>query len=206
MAKRGGGVAGRHKGSSRDQGQLRIIGGRWRGRKLSFQAAPGLRPTTDRVRETLFNWLAPWLPEARCLDLFSGSGALGLEALSRGAASCQFVDLAAASCRQIDEHLRLLQADDCGITHCGGAEQYLEHWQGDPFDLVFIDPPFGLGLAEPALIALHSRSLLAPGALVYLECGDDENFPHLPPDWQIIRDKRAGAVRYTLLTTEPTND
>ncbi len=206
MAKRGGGGAKQQKANTQDQGQLRIIGGEWRGRKLSFLAAQGLRPTTDRVRETVFNWLAPWVPGARCLDLFSGSGALGLEALSRGAAVCEFVDLSAATCRQIDLHLQTLGAVDRGATHAGGAEQFIDHWPGQPFDLVFLDPPFGLGLAQPMLAALHTSTLLQPGALVYLECGGDENYPALPAGWEVIKDKRAGAVRYTLVTTDATGN
>ncbi len=181
-----------------DSGQLRIIGGRWRGRKFRFRAAPGLRPTPDRVRETLFNWLAPDIAGARCLDLFAGSGALGLEALSRGAAGVCFVDRHANSLRQIDQHLQALQADNAECRN-EDALQWLERGNaGAAWDIVFLDPPFDEGLLEPAARLLEAGNWLAADALVYLEAGVRETAPELPPNWELHREKTAGDVRFSL--------
>lgn len=184
--------AGRAGGAS----QLRIIGGQWRGRKLTFTPAEGLRPTPDRVRETLFNWLATEVRDARCLDLFCGSGALGLEALSRGATHCDFVDSHSPSLRQVAAHISTLGASELATCHFREAQAILAD-ATLPWDIVFIDPPFGRDLAQPVCLALDSRQLLAPGARVYLETGREEEL-ELPAHWQLHRDKRAGAVRYRL--------
>ena len=178
---------------------LRIIGGEWRGRKLRFPPLPGLRPSPDRVRETLFNWLAPALPGAHCLDLFAGSGALGLEALSRGAASCHFVDAAGAACRQIEEHLRTLNCDR-GTVVQADARAWLERLPPAPatVDIVFLDPPFHQQLLGPCCDALERSGRLAADALIYLEAGADEPLPALPEHWLPHRDKRAGQVAYRL--------
>ncbi len=178
-------------------GLLRIIGGRWRGRKLRFTAAEGLRPTPDRVRETLFNWLAADIREARCLDLFSGSGALGLEALSRGAAHCDFVDSNPASLAQIRRHLQSLEAATAASCHTARASDFLVR-ADSPWDIVFIDPPFGQGLVAPACELLDSRRLLTPGACIYIETGSGDTLPELPQAWQLHREKTAGAVDYRL--------
>ncbi len=185
------------------QSQLRIIGGQWRGRKLSFRPEQGLRPTTDRVRETLFNWLAPDIHGARCLDLFAGSGALGLEALSRGAARCDFVDSSAQVIRQLQQHLATLGAGDRGSCHRRPALEFLQSKPAAPWDVVFVDPPFGLGLIEPSLAALQSPGVLATYALVYLECAAGEDAPALPANWECHRDKRAGGVAYRLFVVTP---
>ncbi len=181
-------------------GLLRIIGGRWRGRKLRFTAAEGLRPTPDRVRETLFNWLAGDIREARCLDLFSGSGALGLEALSRGAAHCDFVDSNPGSLAQIRRHLQSLEASAAGSCHTARASDFLAR-ADRPWDIVFIDPPFGQGLVAPACELLHNRGLLAAGACIYIETGTGDTLPELPDTWHLHRDKAAGAVNYRLYRT-----
>lgn len=177
-------------------GQVRIIGGRWRGRKLPFTASDGLRPTPDRVRETLFNWLATESTGARCLDLFAGSGALGLEALSRGAASCHFVDASAVHCQQIQQHLDELEAET-GVVECRDAIAFLNARQ-EPFDLVFLDPPFGDRWIEPCCAVLLAGDLLAEHATLYIETGTDEPPPELLEPWQLYRDKRAGKVSYRL--------
>ncbi|MEZ5554205.1 16S rRNA (guanine(966)-N(2))-methyltransferase RsmD [Haliea sp.] len=179
---------------------LRIIGGRWRGRKLRFTAAQGLRPTGDRIRETLFNWLAAELPEARCADLFSGSGALGLEALSRGAAHCDFIDTNPESLAQIRHHLNALGATSQARCHACNALDLLSAGAG-PWDIVFIDPPFGLQLVEPSCALLAQCGALAPGASIYVETGADEPEAALPADWLLHRDKTSGAVRYRLFHT-----
>jgi 16S rRNA (guanine966-N2)-methyltransferase len=184
------------------QSRLRIIGGKWRGRKLTFTPASGLRPTTDRVRETLFNWLAPSLQQARCLDLFTGSGALGLEALSRGASHCDFVDTSSPALAQISEHLLTLQATADADFYPVSALQFLQA-AGAPYDIVFIDPPFGRELVEPACTLLADRQLLATGAQVYVEMATTEPCPQAPANWTLHRDKIAGGVAYRLFTVEP---
>jgi len=180
-------------------GELRIIGGSWRGRKLRFPALPGLRPSPDRVRETLFNWLGPTLPGAHCLDLFAGSGALGLEALSRGASSCWFVDNANAACRSIEEHLSLLRADGGRVVNADSTRWLeLRPSTAPAFDVVFLDPPFRQGLLEACCDRLERGDWLAQDALIYLEAGADETPPALPANWLLHRDKRAGQVAYRL--------
>ena len=176
---------------------LRIIGGQWRGRRLSFTPAEGLRPTTDRVRETLFNWLAPSIHGARCLDLFAGSGALGLEALSRGAASCDFVDTSAAALRQIEQHLRLLQAEARAHCHLAAASTYLQDARGS-YEIIFIDPPFGRALVDPVCARLGAASLVSAGGLVYVETAARDPVPAVPADWRLHREKVAGEVCYRL--------
>lgn len=182
---------------SQKKSQLRIIGGQWRGRKLAFTPAEGLRPTTDRVRETLFNWLASSIHDARCLDLFAGSGALGLEALSRGAATCDFVDSATAVMRQVATHLNTLNATTRGQCYPLAAGEFLQTPR-QAYDIVFIDPPFGKALAEPTCALLAEHGLLAAGALVYLETEIGSTAPALPAHWTLHRDKIAGAVAYRL--------
>ncbi len=177
--------------------QLRIIGGQWRGRKLEFLPAEGLRPTGDRIRETLFNWLAGDIAGARCLDLFAGSGALGLEALSRGAGHCDFVDSAGPVAAQINAHLTLLDAADRGRDHALTAMDFLRGAQ-PAYHIVFIDPPFDRGLVPDCCRELEQRGLLAPGALVYVETARDEPAPEVPGNWHLHRDKRTGNVAYRL--------
>lgn len=176
---------------------LRIIGGQWRGRRLSFTPAEGLRPTADRVRETLFNWLAPSIHGARCLDLFAGSGALGLEALSRGAASCDFVDTSATALRQIEQHLRTLQAETRAHCHCAAASTFLQGACGS-YDVVFIDPPFGKALVDPVCARLAAAELVADGGLVYVETAVRDPAPGVPANWRLHREKVAGEVSYRL--------
>lgn len=180
-------------GAESGRGELRIIGGRWRSRRLSFHATPGLRPTTDRVRETLFNWLLGDIAGARCADLFCGSGALGLEALSRGAAHCDFVDREPGAIQQLKSHLARLEAGDAGCCHCDSAEHFLAGAE-KAWDIVFIDPPFGFNLVQPVCDLLVARNLLLPKACVYVESGRAEAAPKVPPHWQCYREKSTGGV------------
>jgi 16S rRNA (guanine966-N2)-methyltransferase len=179
------------------QSTLRIIGGQWRGRKLAFTPAEGLRPTADRVRETLFNWLAPSIRGARCLDLFAGSGALGLEALSRGAAWCDFVDTSATAIRQIEHHLQTLQAGAQARCHARPALAFLQESPGS-HDIVFIDPPFGKHLVDPACEQLASSNRVAAGGFIYIETAVRDPAPRVPADWLLHREKAAGEVAYRL--------
>lgn len=178
--------------AQRGTGQVRIIGGRWRGTKLAVPDRPGLRPSSDRVRETLFNWLMPALPGARVLDLFAGTGVLGLEALSRGAAQATLVERdpgLAAALRGVVEKLSAPAE-----VHAADALAWLGG-RNEAFDLVFLDPPFADGLWERALAALAPR--LAPGAWIYVESPSDVQ-PVVPPGWALHREGRTREVRYAL--------
>jgi 16S rRNA (guanine966-N2)-methyltransferase len=175
---------------------LRVIGGQWRSRRLEFPDLPGLRPTPDRVRETLFNWLAPVLPGAHCLDLFAGSGALGIEALSRGAAEVVFVERYSLAVRALRDNLGQLHARNARIDQAE-ALTWLRS-PGTPFDVVLLDPPFGEGLLAPACTRLEQGGWLAPTAWIYLEAEVDQPPPLLPPHWTFHREKTAGMVAYRL--------
>jgi 16S rRNA (guanine966-N2)-methyltransferase len=176
---------------------VRIIGGGWRGRRVSFPDVPGLRPTPDRVRETLFNWLQHHLAGARCLDLFAGSGALGLEALSRGAREVVFVEQAVAASRALQEQLtRLGGAGQARVTEMGAA-RYLRSTP-QAFDIVFLDPPFGHDALAEYMPLLDAGEWLRPGALVYLENEKSAGVPPLPARWELLKSKSAGEVGYHL--------
>ncbi|MEE8429026.1 MAG: 16S rRNA (guanine(966)-N(2))-methyltransferase RsmD [Gammaproteobacteria bacterium] len=176
--------------------QLRIIGGAWRSRKLSFPDLPGLRPSPDRVRETLFNWLAAAIPGARCLDLFAGSGVLGLEAASRGAAEVVMVEWERAAVNALHSHVNQLNAAQVQVWE-GDALTYLRG-SAAPFDVVFIDPPFGSDLLQQSMLALQAGDWLYPGACIYLEAKRGTAIP-LPEDWDLFRSKTAGQVDYQLV-------
>lgn len=188
-----------------DTSSVRIIGGDWRGRKLSFPEINGLRPTPDRVRETLFNWLQSYLPGSRCLDLFSGSGALGFEALSRGAASVTFVDQAAEVVNQLRSNIQLLKAQNAEVISAS-ALQWLDNRQPDQeahYDLVFMDPPFNKGLVAPICEMLERRNLLMDEAMIYVETERTLTLDTLPPNWTLHREKTAGQVAYRLFLRQP---
>ncbi len=181
---------------------LRIIGGEWRGRRISIDTADGLRPTPDRVRETLFNWLAPLIEGARCLDLYAGSGAPGLEALSRGAAHVTFIEQRAASARALQDALRTLGATDASVIH--GDALIRAPALAPGFDVVFVDPPFDADLYAPSLHAI--TPLISAQTRVYLEYpapGPEAATTPLPPEWRVLRAKRAGAVGYCLASRAP---
>jgi 16S rRNA (guanine966-N2)-methyltransferase len=175
---------------------LRIIGGRWRGRKLRFPASSPIRPTPDRVRETLFNWLAGHVAGARCLDLFAGSGALGLEALSRGAAHVTFVERDPPAARDLRARLTEWEAPSALVKQMNALD-FLRQ-PSEAFDIAFLDPPFDSDLLASAARLLDDRQWLAPGALLYIEHpARDEAMP-LPPAWTRARAKQAGEVGYDL--------
>lgn len=175
---------------------LRIIGGAWRGRKLRFPASEAIRPTPDRVRETLFNWLAAATPGARCLDLFAGSGALGLEALSRGAAHVTFVEHDPRAARELSARLSEWGAAGARVE-CQDALAFLRG-TGNPFDIAFLDPPFASGLSGTAAQLLTAGDWLTQGARVYVECAASAGAPLLPADLTALKSKRAGEVGYHL--------
>jgi 16S rRNA (guanine966-N2)-methyltransferase len=182
--------------SARNAGRLRIVGGCYRGRKLPVPVQPGLRPTIDRVRETLFNWLAPVVDGSRCLDLFAGSGALGFEAASRGAAEVVMIERSESVARMLRSNARSLGAAQVRV-HRSDALRWLLR-AGEPFDLVFLDPPFGEALLGPSCALLSRNGWLLPRSQVYLEAEASQEFPVLPAGWDLVRDKRAGQVRYAL--------
>ncbi|ULQ47183.1 16S rRNA (guanine(966)-N(2))-methyltransferase RsmD [Flagellatimonas centrodinii] len=179
--------------AKRPLGTLRIIGGTHRSRQIEFDAAAGVRPTPDRVRQTLFDWLAPVIHGARCLDLFAGSGALGLEAVSRGAAHVTFVETGSRQAAMIRDACRLLKADNTDVTTMDALYFIEQTWHR--YHVVFIDPPYGGDTLERALIDLPK--CLAPGARVYLEWPAGAP-PALPPGLTLHREKKAGKVCFAL--------
>lgn len=176
--------------------QFRIIGGRWRGRKLSFDDRPGLRPTPDRVRETLFNWLAPVIHGARALDLYAGTGALGLEALSRGASEVTLVERDRAAVATIERNASALAGANAKVV-CADVTAWLGTCTG-PFDVVFADPPFGSDLLPGLCTLLAERDLLTAEGRLYVEYDRGRGFEP-PPHWEMLRQKTAGQVGYALL-------
>lgn len=178
-------------------GQLRIIAGEWRSRRFSFPEGPGLRPTPDRVRETLFNWLAPYIEGARVLDCFTGSGALYLEALSRGASSALALDMNPQSVASLRGHLQTLNCS-AGQVLQTDALSYLQNQPATPFDLVFLDPPFHQNLLTPACSLLEERAWLAENAWIYCESETPPSTLGLPGNWRLHREKHAGQVYYSL--------
>lgn len=181
-------------------GKVRIIGGRWRGTRLAVAAAPGLRPTSDRVRETLFNWLMPMLPGARVLDLFAGSGALGLEAVSRGAAAAVLVERDPALASALREVAARLPGGDAVDVAQADALGWLAAQPDAGFDLAFVDPPFDAGLWDAVLPLLLPK--LAPGAWLYIE-SPLAFLPSLGGGWQLHRDGSTREVRYALYRRAP---
>jgi 16S rRNA (guanine966-N2)-methyltransferase len=177
---------------------LRIIGGAWRGRRLRFPAATDIRPTPDRVRETLFNWLAARVPGSSCLDLFAGSGALGLEALSRGAARLAFVERDPSAAAAIAARLDEWGAHGARVENVD-ARRFLERTPAEPFDIVFLDPPFASALLAQTAERLEQGGWLANDALIYVECPADGAAQNaLPRAWAPLKAKRAGEVGYHL--------
>jgi 16S rRNA (guanine966-N2)-methyltransferase len=184
---------------------VRIIGGGWRGRRVNFPDLPGLRPTPDRVRETLYNWLQHAIVGTRCLDLFAGSGALGLEALSRGAAAVVFVEQAQAAARGLVAELARLGGTPKARVVEMGASRFLRtaaeahgHPYGAPFDIVFMDPPFGQEALADYVPLLDLGGWVKPGGLVYLECEKSAGAPAVPAHWELLKSKSAGEVGYHL--------
>ena len=179
--------------------QVRIIAGDWRGRKLDFPDAEGLRPTPDRVRETLFNWLQPYLPGAHCLDLFAGSGVLGFEVLSRGAASVCFVERERVVCQSLECNIDLLDINARASLEHTDALQYLNASGESEFDIVFLDPPYGKGLVDKCLMNEGLKHRLKDGGLVYMEHEAELGSIALSRYWSVLKNKKAGHVNYYLL-------
>lgn len=181
---------------------LRIIGGEWRGRKIHFPPVPAIRPTPDRVRETIFNWLQSAVAGRRCLDLYAGSGALGLEALSRGAREVVFVDREPAVSRHLVATLQMLGCDRGRVIRAD-ARSFLAG-AAEPFGIIFLDPPFHESVLAGICRHIESSGWLEPGGLVYLETPASAGSPELPDGWSLLKSKRAGEVGYHLARREPS--
>jgi len=179
-------------------GKLRIIGGKWRSRLLPVIELSGLRPTTDRVRETLFNWLQNDIPGARCLDLFAGSGALGFEAASRGASSVTLLESQAKAAKTLQANIGLLEARNIELIRCD-AMKWLTAPVATAFDIVFVDPPFNSDYLHRACQLLEVGGYLSEHGCIYLEMDSKQSLPELPADWHIFREKKAGQVSYYLI-------
>ena len=182
-------------------GELRIIGGDWRSRKLRFPEAGGVRPTPARTRETLFNWLTHHLAGSRCLDLFAGSGALGLEALSRGAGTTVFVDYTPALAQALRSNLRLLKSEN-GEVACKAVDTYLAQPPAKPVDILFMDPPFRQGWLEKLFPMIADNGWVKPGGWIYAEHESEMQTPKAPANWTLHRQKTAGQVTYCLFRVE----
>ena len=178
---------------------VRIIGGSLRSRKIAFPDAEGLRPTTDRIRETLFNWLQFDLQGKHCLDLFAGSGVLGIEALSRGAASCLFIEKNSTAANSIAKNLKLLGLDS-GEVCCTDALRWFSSASNSSrkFDLIFVDPPFSSNSLQDFILALETQCLFSPNCKLYIESPIPPNEIGEMENWQQLKAKKAGKVHFSL--------
>ncbi|MDG1819509.1 MAG: 16S rRNA (guanine(966)-N(2))-methyltransferase RsmD [Porticoccaceae bacterium] len=179
--------------------QIRIIAGKWRSRQLRFPDIPGLRPTGDRIRETLFNWLAPNISGSRCVDLFSGSGALCFEALSRGAVHCLALEQHPKAITCLTESKSLLNASELTIAH-KDTLQYLQQSPDKPYDIVFVDPPFDLNLINQVCSLLEANNWIASGGAIYCELPVEQKNFAPPANWQVLRNKATSGVNYILFS------
>ncbi|KJF81244.1 16S rRNA (guanine(966)-N(2))-methyltransferase RsmD [Photobacterium angustum] len=186
--------------NNRPGGFVRIISGQWRGRKLPVHDVEGLRPTTDRVKETLFNWLAQDIYQSKCLDLFAGSGGLSFEALSRGAESVTMLELDKKAANQLGQNLKTVGAKNATVVN-GDSLTFLSQ-QGRAHDLVFIDPPFRKDLIQDVIAALENNGWLAPHAMIYIEAEKELGNLITPNHWHLHREKTAGQVCYRLFARE----
>lgn len=180
-------------------GQIRIIGGEWRGRKLKVPDVPHLRPTPDRVRETIFNWLSPVIVGAHCLDAFAGSGALGFEALSRGASHVVMVDDSHEVMKILHEEAQILKTEKKLEIYRAKVPTQLKK-PAKPWDIVFLDPPYQQDLLLPTCHFLENEGFLAKNAYIYLEAKNTLQAEDLPANWKIIKSKTAGQVAYHLIS------
>lgn len=181
-------------------GRLRIVAGKWRSRLLPIPEQRGLRPTSARVRETLFNWLSAGIRGRHCLDPFAGTGALSFEALSRGAASATMIEKSPDAAKILQHSAKLLAADDARIE-CADAMAYLDRPADRQYDIIFLDPPFADDLVEECCQLLHSNGWLADQATVYIEQEKSRSPPSLPDGWTPGQEKTAGNVRFALVYT-----
>lgn len=190
------------KSSNNVTGSIRVISGQYKGRKLPVMDAQGLRPTTDRTKETLFNWLMADIRQSRCLDLFAGSGSLGIESLSRNANHVTFVELNKQAAAQISQNLATLKVD---ISQFDVLQQdaltALQRIEG-PFDIVFLDPPFNKNMLPQVIETLDKQALLKSGTLVYIECERENAGFQLPQNWQSVKESQTKQLVYRLFEVE----
>jgi 16S rRNA (guanine966-N2)-methyltransferase len=181
--------------------QVRIIAGHWRGRKITFDDSEGLRPTSNRIRETLFNWLTPYIEHSKCLDLFAGSGALGLEALSRGAKEVCFIDNNRNTIKKLQATLEQLSAQHSPV-YLANALQFIQEKDISNFDIFFVDPPYSTlslsDIAETLEQALGQKS-----CRIYYESYQAIEQQQLLPNWYIEKQKKAGKVNFYLIHRQP---
>ena len=192
-----------------NNGKCRIIGGKWRGRIINFDPAEGLRPTTDRIRETVFNWLQPYIYQCRCLDAFAGSGVLGFEALSRGAQHATFIENNRKTVNRLKDNVRILALENASVFQ-QDVMSWLQSAQAgiadsDKFDLVFLDPPFDSDLLQKSSRLLDSSGCLAEDAIIYVE-HNIETPIELPENWLVLKEKKAGQVAYRLFKYSPVGE
>lgn len=179
-------------------GQIRIISGKWRGKKLTVAAVPGLRPSSDRIRETVFNWLQWQVAGSYCLDLFAGSGAFGIEAVSRGAAQAVLVEKHPIVVNNLRRQLKILNSPDLELIQADALD-YIHISAPRQFNLVFLDPPFRQNLLELSCEYLEQFQWLAAQAYIYIEMEAELITLKFPPTWQLLKDQRSGQIRYCLL-------
>jgi 16S rRNA (guanine966-N2)-methyltransferase len=184
--------------------RVRIIGGQWRGRKIMFPNIDGLRPTTDPIRETLFNWLQAHIPNANCLDLYAGSGALGFEAASRGAQHVLMVEKDRLVVNALRESKQTLQAGNVQFMHCSAIDFLMQKrkLEDETFDVVFLDPPFQSNSLQSCVVLLEESGCLSDDAVIYLECERKLDLIFLPDNWLLHRSKTTGQVAYYVYQRE----
>ncbi len=182
---------------SKKSGFIRLISGKWRGKKLAVLNIEGLRPTTNRTKETLFNWLMYDIHNARCLDCFSGSGSLAFEALSRSAQSVTLLERDKQVCQQLKLNLQSLKVENALVIETDSIS-YLQQRSTQPFNIVFIDPPFNKSLLQPCCDALENNAYLAKNALIYVEMEKKIDLFTPPSSWELIKEKSTGQVIYQL--------
>lgn len=186
------------RNNSKNRGKVRITSGEWKNRNLEVPDIDGLRPTSERVRETLFNWLMPSIHKSVCLDLFAGSGSLGFEALSRGARHCTFVEKSKLAFRQIKTTRTILNAMNSEIHNCDAID-FLSSVHNHNFNLVFLDPPFSDDYLISSIESIHEYQLVSRGGYIYIEFNKNNDLFDLPDNWSVIRKKIYGNVCFILI-------
>jgi 16S rRNA (guanine966-N2)-methyltransferase len=185
---------GRVVGGSKPSGTVRIISGRFRGRKLSVIDVQGLRPTTDKNKEMLFSWLMPYLSDAKCLDAFAGSGGLGFEALSRYAKSCVFIELDQNAAKKVADNIQLLGLSSQQAKIIQGNTLDMANNLNQPYELIFLDPPFNQNLLPKTIETIAEKTLLAIDGVIYIECEAQGIVYSVPEDWRLIKEKRSAQI------------